>query len=82
MLAREHGYVSVPSLMDALAWAALRHGVQIEAAHRVTGIRVSQDAATISTEDGTSWSAGAVVVAAGAGPVFSRLRRRGFGVRP
>ena len=26
--------------MDALAWAALRHGVQIEAAHRVTGIRV------------------------------------------
>ena len=65
VLAREHGYVSVPSLMDALAWAALRHGVQIEAAHRVTGIRVSQDAATISTEDGTSWSAGAVVVAAG-----------------
>jgi glycine oxidase len=65
VLAREHGYVSVPSLMDALAWAALRHGVQIEAAHRVTGIRVSQDAATISTEDGTSWSAGTVVVAAG-----------------
>src|SRR5688572_18613227 len=65
VLAREHAYVSVPALMDALAWAALRHGVQIEAAHRVTGIRVSQDAATISTEDGTSWSAGAVVVAAG-----------------
>ena len=40
LLAPEHGYVAVPSLMDALAWAALRHGVQIEAAHRVTGIRV------------------------------------------
>ena len=37
LLAPEHGYVAVPSLMDALAWAALRHGVQIEAAHRVTG---------------------------------------------
>ena len=65
VLAREHGYVSVPSLMDALAWAALRHGVQIEAAHRVTGIRVEGGAPTISTEDGTTWSAGAVVIAAG-----------------
>jgi len=65
VLAREHGYVAVPSLMDALAWAALRHGVQIEAAHRVTGIRVDGGSAAISTEDGTSWSAGAVVIAAG-----------------
>jgi glycine oxidase len=65
VLARDHGYVSVPALMDALAWAALRHGVQIEAAHRVTGIRVDKRGATISTEDGTSWSAGVVVVAAG-----------------
>ena len=56
---REHGYVAVPSLMDALAWAALRHGVQIEAAHRVTGdSRRRRRRATISTEDGTSWSAG------------------------
>jgi glycine oxidase len=65
VLAREHGYVSVPSLMDALAWAALRHGVQIEAAHRVTGVRFDAGGPTISTEDGTSWSAGAVVIAAG-----------------
>jgi len=65
VLARDHGYVSVPALMDALAWAALRHGVQIEAAHRVTGIRVDNRGAMISTEDGTSWSAGAVVIAAG-----------------
>ena len=43
-----HGYVSVPALMDALAWAALRHGVQIEAAHRVTGIRVERRGVTIS----------------------------------
>ena len=65
VLARDHGYVSVPSLMDALAWAALRHGVQIEAAHRVTGVRTEPNSATISTEDGTTWSAGAVVIAAG-----------------
>jgi glycine oxidase len=65
VLARDHGYVSVPALMDALAWAALRHSVQIEAAHRVTGVRVDKRGATISTEDGTSWSAGVVVVAAG-----------------
>jgi glycine oxidase len=55
----------VPSLMDALAWAALRHGAQIEAAHRVTGIRRAERGVTIHTEDGTTWSAGAVVIAAG-----------------
>ena len=60
-----HGYVAVPPLMDALAWAALRHGVQIEAAHRVTGIRPTRTGVTIATEDGTSWSADYVVIAAG-----------------
>jgi glycine oxidase len=65
LLVSAHGYVAVPSLMDALAWAALRHGVQIEAAHRVTGIRADPAGVTISTEDGTSWSAGHVVIAAG-----------------
>jgi len=65
LLVSAHGYVAVPSLMDALAWAALRHGVQIEAAHRVTGIRADTAGVMISTEDGTSWSAGHVVIAAG-----------------
>jgi glycine oxidase len=65
VLAPRHGYVAVPALMDALAWSALRHGVQIEAAHRVTGIRAEGDGVRISTEDGTSWSAGHVVIAAG-----------------
>jgi glycine oxidase len=51
--------------MDALSWAALRHGVQIEAAHRVTGISVERSGVAINTEDGTSWSADAVVIAAG-----------------
>ena len=65
LFAAGHGYVAVPSLMDALAWAALRHGVQLEAAHRVTGVRANGRGVTISTEDGTSWSAGQVVIAAG-----------------
>jgi glycine oxidase len=60
-----HGYVAVPLLMDALAWAALRHGVQIEAAHRVTSIKPGSADVTIHTDDGTSYSAGQVVIAAG-----------------
>jgi glycine oxidase len=65
LLATEHGYVAVPSLMDALAWAALRQGVQIEAAHRVTSIRAGADRVSIGTDDGTGWSCGTVVIAAG-----------------
>jgi glycine oxidase len=65
VLAPAHGYVAVPQLMDALAWAALRHGVQIEAAHRVTAVRSGRDGVTIHTEDGTSWAADSAVIAAG-----------------
>jgi len=65
LLAAVHGYVAVPGLMDALAWAALRNGVQIEAAHRVTAIGVDRGGVKINTDDGTSWSAGHVVIAAG-----------------
>ena len=74
LLAPGHGYVAVPSLMDALAWAALRHGVQIEAAHRVTGIRTDNRGLTISTDDGTSWAADHVVIAAGSWAGSSRHR--------
>ena len=65
VLAAGHGYVAVPALMDALAWAALRHGVQIEAAHRVTAVHAGEQGVTVSTEDGTSWPAGQAVIAAG-----------------
>jgi glycine oxidase len=65
VLAPAHGYVAVPPLMDALSWAALRHGVQIEAAHRVTRVRAEKGGVLIDTEDGTSWSADHVVIAAG-----------------
>jgi glycine/D-amino acid oxidase-like deaminating enzyme len=65
LLAAAHGYVAVPPLMDAIVWAALRHGVQIEAAHRATGVRSHGGGVMVSTEDGTSWAAGHVVIAAG-----------------
>lgn len=65
LLAPGHGYVAVPPLVDALAWAALRHGVQIEAMHRVTRVRTGTDGMIVDTDDGTSWSADHVVIAAG-----------------
>jgi glycine oxidase len=61
----DHGYVVVPALTDALAWAALRHGVQLEAAHRVSAVRREGRRVAIVTEDGTVWPADAVVIAAG-----------------
>jgi glycine oxidase len=86
LLAPEHGYVAVPMLMDALAWAALRHGVQIEAAHRVTSIRVGSGQVSIGTDDSTSWTAGSVVVAAGSWSgrleVFDMLDAASAAVRP
>jgi glycine oxidase len=60
-----HGYVVVPALTDALAWAALRHGVQLEAAHRVAAVRREGRGVAIATEDGTLWPADHVVIAAG-----------------
>jgi glycine oxidase len=61
----QHGYVAVPALTDAIVWAALRHGAQLEAAHRVTGVRTSGSLMSVITEDGTEWRAQEVVVAAG-----------------
>jgi glycine oxidase len=64
-LAIDHGYVAVPALVEALTWAALRHGARIEASHRVTAIQLHDDDVSIRTEDGTSWSGSHVVLAAG-----------------
>lgn len=61
----EHGYVAVPALTDALTWAAVRHGVQLETAHRVTGIRPDGPRLSVLTDDGSEWSAAHVVIAAG-----------------
>jgi glycine oxidase len=65
LLVPEHGYVGVAALTEALAWAALRHGAQLEAAHRVTGVRPDGSKLLVATEDGSLWRADQVVVAAG-----------------
>jgi glycine oxidase len=60
-----HGYVAVPELTEALAWAALRHGAQIETTDRVTAVRPAGGRLAVITADGTRWVADHVVVAAG-----------------
>lgn len=65
LLVPHHGYVAVGQLMDALAWAAMHHGAQIETAHRVAALRRTRAQVEVLTEDGTGWTAEAVVVAAG-----------------
>jgi glycine oxidase len=65
LLVPQHGYVAVAALTEALAWAALRHGAQLEAAHRVTGVRSDGQGLAVMTEDGSVWPAEQVVVAAG-----------------
>ena len=65
LFAAVHGYVSVPELTEALAWAALRHGAQLETTDRVTTIRPAGPGLTVLTADGMVWRTDQVVVAAG-----------------
>jgi glycine oxidase len=65
LLVASHGYVAAGALTEALAWAAMRHGAEIEADHRVTEIRNMVGSAAVITEDGIEWSSGDVVVCAG-----------------
>ena len=65
LLVPAHGYVAVAQLTDALSWAAMRHGAEIETAHRVTAIRRSGSRIEVMTDDGTIWTADAVVIASG-----------------
>jgi len=62
---RQHGYVNVPQLTEALSWAAMRYGAEIETAHRVAEIRRAGGHVTVMADDGTTWTADAVVIAAG-----------------
>lgn len=83
LLAPMHGYVAVPALTEALVWAALRHGLQLETAHRVTRIRNEGGRPSVETDDGTVWSADQVVVAAGSwtGQIVAE-ENAGAAVRP
>jgi glycine oxidase len=65
LLVPAHGYVAVPQLTEALTWAAMRHGAEIETAHRVASLRPIGARIEVLTDDGASWTANSVIVAAG-----------------
>jgi glycine oxidase len=65
LLSPMHGYVAVPALIEALAWAALHKGAEIESGHPIRAIRRVENAWALTTDDGMSWKGEWVVVAAG-----------------
>jgi glycine oxidase len=65
ILAPSHGYVAVSSLTEALLWAALRHGAELETARHVRNIQRQADNLAVTTDDGATWTARHVVIASG-----------------
>lgn len=65
LLISTHGYVAAGALTDALAWAAVRHGAQLETGHNVISVRHAGESVDVITGDGTTWSAAEVVLCAG-----------------
>jgi glycine oxidase len=65
LLVRDHGYVAAAAFTEALAWGAMRHGAQIETHRRIAQVLPSAAGVRVVAEDGTGWSAGRVVLAAG-----------------
>lgn len=60
-----HGYVAVPALTEALAWAALRHGAEIETGRHIREIASDGEQPVVTADAGESWTAPTVIVAAG-----------------
>jgi glycine oxidase len=65
LLAPMHGYVAVAALTEALEWAALRHGAEIETGRHIRHIDRGGDVWTVTADDGAAWTAPWVVIAAG-----------------
>jgi glycine oxidase len=65
LLAPMHGYVAVTALTEALAWGAVRHGAELETGRRITAITRPGDHLDVTADDGATWSATSVVLAAG-----------------
>jgi glycine oxidase len=65
LAAGTHGYVNVTALTEALAWAAMRNGVEIETGRRITSICPGDGGASVVSEDGSRWAAGTIVLASG-----------------
>jgi glycine oxidase len=81
--AKEHGYVAVSALTEALAWASLRLGVEVETRRRITSVVPDADRVRVTADDGVSWDARWVVVAAGSWTRDIGLREpAGTHVRP
>lgn len=60
-----HGYVAVAALTEALVWAALKHGAEIETGRDIQSIARGADHLHVTADDGTTWMAPTVVMAAG-----------------
>ena len=60
-----HGYVAVAALTETLVWAALRHGAELETGRRINAIERDGSRLRVVADDGASWTAPTVVVAAG-----------------
>jgi glycine oxidase len=65
LLIQHHGYVVVAKLIDALTWAALRYGADIETSRRIVAIDEADTRVSARAEDGTEWTAEYAVIASG-----------------
>ena len=65
ILIPSHGYVAVSSLTEALVWAALRHGAELETGRHVQRIHQQPNALEVTADDGATWTARHVVIASG-----------------
>jgi glycine oxidase len=65
LFVKEHGYVAAAGFAEALAWAAMRHGAQIETHRQITQVTPTSEGVAVVTSDGDQWSAARVVIAAG-----------------
>jgi glycine oxidase len=65
VLIEEHGYVAAPRLLEALTWAAVRHGAEIETGRRIVAVEKDGHNLSVRAEDGATWPAQHVVLAAG-----------------
>jgi glycine oxidase len=84
LLSPMHGYVAVPALTEALAWAAVRHGAQLETGRHIRGLAAaSNDRVVVTADDGEEWTAASVVIAAGSwSGQLGPAEQAAVGVRP
>jgi glycine oxidase len=60
-----HGYVAVSAFTEALVWGALRHGAELETGRHISAIDAHGTRLRVIADDGASWTAPHVVMAAG-----------------